>query len=225
MAIAEDSGEVVFRSPTGDFPDGITYQPKTGRVFVSDKLGGTVSVFDASDGATVGKVALGGEVGNVQYDSVAGTILANAQGSGELVTIDPRRLTIERRLALPNCDANHGLLIDAARRLAFVACEGNARLLVVDLKAMAVVDDLAVGDGPDVLAFDPSARRLYVASESGVVSVFDESANGLVAVGQGRLDPSAHTVAVDSESGLVYFPLEDVDGARILRIMRPTTPR
>jgi len=33
--------------------------------------------------------------------------------------------------------------------------------------------------------------------------------------------PHAHTVAVDPKTHLVYFPLENVDGRPLLRIMRP----
>lgn len=222
VSIDEETGRIVSRSPTGEFPDGVTYEPQTQRVFVSNKAGGSVSGFGARSGDRVGEVDLGGEVGNVQYDSGTGLVLANAQGRGELVSVDPGHLTISDRLTLPGCEGNHGLLIDAQHRLAFIACEGNARLLVVDLTAMEVVDDLAAGDGPDVLAFDPSMRRLYVASESGVVSVFDEGTGGLVEVARGELDPSAHTVAVDPKTHLVYFPLEDVDGEPVLRIMQPT---
>jgi hypothetical protein len=33
--------------------------------------------------------------------------------------------------------------------------------------------------------------------------------------------PHAHTVCVDPDTHLVYFPLQDVDGHPILRIMEP----
>jgi hypothetical protein len=33
--------------------------------------------------------------------------------------------------------------------------------------------------------------------------------------------PHAHSVSVDLKTHLVYFPLENVDGKPLLRIMRP----
>ena len=63
-----------------------------------------------------------------------------------------------------------------AGRLLFVANEGNATLLVVDLRDMQVVSAPSRGRGPDVLAFDPGLARLYVAAESGVLSVFRRGA-------------------------------------------------
>src|SRR6185503_21102181 len=98
------------------------------------------------------------------------------------------------------------------RRLAFVACEGNAKLLVFDLQRRRVTATFDVGDDPDVLDFDTSLRRLYVAAESGEVAAFQEHGRTLRKLGQAKLADNAHSVAVDPRSHLVYFPLEDVDG-------------
>jgi DNA-binding beta-propeller fold protein YncE len=130
------------------------------------------------------------------------------------------------RIALPGCDHDHGLNVDAQRRLAFVACDGNAKLLTLDLKRMTVTGTADVGDSPDVLAFDRSLRRLYVAAESGEVAVFAEHGRRLVKLGQAKLAPNAHTVAVDSRTHLVYFPLEPgSNGKPQLLVMKPRQRR
>jgi DNA-binding beta-propeller fold protein YncE len=91
---------------------------------------------------------------------------------------------------------------------------------VFDLKAMKLLSVHPVGDDPDVLAFDPGLKRLYVSAESGTVSVFQEGDHDLRLLGQFDM-PHAHTVAVDPKSHLVYFPLENMGGHPLLRIMRP----
>jgi len=83
---------------------------------------------------------------------------------------------------------------------------------------MAVTATYPVGDGPDVLAFDPGWHRLYVASESGIVSIFDERGPELQPVGEYRA-PHAHSVAVDPHTHRVYLPLDNVDGKPVLRIL------
>ena len=93
--------------------------------------------------------------------------------------------------------------------------EGNVTLLVVNLRTMTVIESQRVGEVPDVLAFDPQAGRLYVASESGVVSVFIRRGRGLMPVGEVRM-PRAHTVSVDSRTHLVYLPLQNLDGHPVL---------
>ena len=54
-----------------------------------------------------------------------------------------------------------------------------------------------------------------------VVSVFAEKDRRLTKTGEAKLEDNAHSVAVDPRTHLVYFPLEDVGGKPVLRIMRP----
>jgi DNA-binding beta-propeller fold protein YncE len=219
LTIDSRTGRVIARAPAGAYPDGLVYDPVERHVFVSDESGGIEAVFNAA-GNRIATVRLGGEAGNVQYDAGSGMVLADVQTRNQVSVIDPKTNRVVRRLALPGCDHSHGLLIDAPRRLAFVACDGNAVLLTLDLKRLKVTATATVGQGPDVLAFDTSSKRLYVAAESGQVAVFEEHARKLTKLGQAQLAPQAHTVAVDPRTHLVYFPLESgSNGKPQLRIM------
>jgi DNA-binding beta-propeller fold protein YncE len=136
------------------------------------------------------------------------------------VEIDPVKNTIIKRHELPadRCAGNHGLLIDPQKRRAFIACEDSASLLLLDMKAMKVVKSWTIGKDPDVLALDTKTNRLFVAAESGIVSIFSNG-HGVMPVAQAFFAPAAHTVAVDSKTRLVYFPLENVGGKPLLRIV------
>jgi DNA-binding beta-propeller fold protein YncE len=205
----------------GEYPDGLAYDPVDRRVFVSDEAGGAEIVLDAA-GRRIGRIALGGDAGNVQYDPGSRHILVDVQTLDVIAVIDPRSQRIVSRIAVPGCRNDHGLLVDAAHRLGFVACDENATLHVLDLRTLRFVGRATVGPGPDVLAFDPGLRRLYVAAESGVVAVFRETASGVRKLGQALLAPHAHTVAVDPATHLVYFPLESAPpGGPQLLIMAP----
>jgi DNA-binding beta-propeller fold protein YncE len=215
------TGRVLARAPAGRYPDGLAYDPVDRHVFVSDETGGIETVMNAR-GRRIATVALGGEAGNVQFDSGSGRVLVDVQSRNELAVIDPRTNHVVRRVQLPGCDHDHGLFVDAGRRLAFVACDGNATLLTVDLRTLTVTGRAAVGSSPDVLAFDTGLRRLYVAAESGDVAVFAERRHGLRKLGQAHLAAAAHTVAVDSRTHLVYFPLErGSSGAPQLLVLAP----
>ena len=202
------------------FPDGIAYAAEAGKIFVSDEFGQRDVVVDARSDSGIGVVALSGEAGNTQYDSVGRRIWVAVQTRNQLVAIDPASDSIVGRYDLPGGDHPHGLFIDAPHRLAFVACEGNATLLVFDLTSMRVTGSYSVGDDPDVLTFDPGLQRLYVAAESGVVTVFEERERGLQLLGEYRA-PAAHSVSVDPATHRVYLPLENVGGQPVLRIMSP----
>jgi len=203
------------------YPDGLAYSPTTKRVFVSDEHGGVDAVIDANSNKLVTSIPLGGGAGNTVYDSGSGRILVAVHSVNELVAIDPAASQIIGRYPLPGIKNPHGIALDVVSRLAFVAGEDNHSLAVLDLNSMKVLSVHQVGDDPDVLAFDPGLKRLYVSAESGTVSVFQEDGRDLRLLGQFNM-PHAHTVAVDPKSHLVYFPLEDVGGHPLLRIMRPT---
>jgi DNA-binding beta-propeller fold protein YncE len=215
---------VVARIPAGEFPDGLAYSPETGKVFVSDERGGKETVIEAKTNRRLNTIDMGGEVGNTQYDAGAHRILANVQTRNQVVVIDPEIEKIVGRHTLAGGASPHGLLIVADKRLAFVACEGDSKLLVVDLATFEVKQVLKTGEGPDVLAFDPGLQRLYVATESDIVSVFQLNGRTLQKLEDLRVAPNAHTISVNPETHEVYLPLENVNGHPVLHIMKPTLP-
>ena len=221
VAIDMEMLAVVARSPAGRYPDGIAWAPKVGKLYVSDEHGQTVGVVDAATHRLLTKVAVGGDVGNTQYDAADGLIYSAEQSTNELVAIDPARDVVTGRWPLAGCRGSHGVQLDSSRQLAYVACEDNARLLTFSLAAHKVIDAQAVGDEPDVMAADFGLARLYVASESGVVTMFDISSATPRKVGQAKLADNAHVVAVDPATHRVYFPLRSLLGTPVLRIMAP----
>jgi DNA-binding beta-propeller fold protein YncE len=202
------------------YPDGIAYAPQANRVFVSDEHGDADAVIDAKTNTLVMAIPLGGGAGNTVYDSGSGHILVAIHGKNELAAIDPATAKIIGRMPVTGVENPHGIALDVAERLAFIAGEENHRLAVVDLTAMKVLATYSVGEDPDVLAVDPGLKLLYVSAESGHVTVFREQGKTLVSEGE-LFMPHAHTVCVDPDTHLVYFPLQDVGGHPILRIMEP----
>ena len=123
---------------------------------------------------------------------------------------------------LDGCAGAHGVQIEAATRYrVFVACEGNAALVVFNLVAKRVSQTFNVGDSPDVLAEDEANHRLYVASESGQLAVFDTTGDSVIKLSQGNAGPGAHSIAVDPVSHRIYLPLADIGGHPALRELDP----
>lgn len=201
-------------------PDGIAYAAKAGLVFVSDQGGRADVVIDPKTNAVVERIPLGGEAGNTVYDASSDRILVAVAEPPALAVIDPATRKVTARLPVPGLEEAHGIALDATHRVAFVAGEGNATLAVFDLDTHRVLATHPVGDGPDVLALDPRLGILYVAAESGTVSVFACRGKELESRGQLTM-PHAHTICVDPVSHLVYLPLQDVGGRPVLRIMEP----
>jgi YVTN family beta-propeller protein len=221
VAIDAKTFKIIARTPGGDYPDGMAYAPGAHRLYVSDEHGGTDTVIDTANNKRIAIIPLGGEVGNTQYDPVSRHIFANAQTRNQLVEIDPATNKVVARIDLPGAKGNHGLYIDAPARFAFVACEGNDKLLVLDLANRKVLASFNVAQDPDVLAFDPMLGWLYVAGESGQVSVFEVRGKTVSALATARLGANAHVVAVDPVTHEAFFPLKPANGTPMLRIARP----
>lgn len=221
VAIIDDRTlKVVSRVGGIQFPDGIAYAPEADKVFVSDESGSADVVIDPRTGKKRSTIELGGEAGNTHYDSVSHCVLVAVQTRNQLVAIDPVSERIVQRYDLPGSDNPHGFTLDEPGRLAFITSEGNGLLQVVDLRAMKVLQALKVPDDPDVLAWDPSVRRLYVASESGALSAFWLDGQTLRPIGEVRAS-HAHTVSVDPRTHFIYLPLENINGRPVLRIFEP----
>jgi DNA-binding beta-propeller fold protein YncE len=221
VAIDEKSLAIIARMPGGIYPDGLAYSPETHKVYVSDEHGGTDTVIDVLTNTRVATVQIGGVIGNTQYDTVSHHMFINAQSSSELIEVDPATDKIVRRIKVPGANGNHGLLIDSASHRAFIACEGNDRLIVIDIRGGAALGQFTVAKDPDVLAFDAQRQTLYVAGESGEVSEFNVAGNSISKSGESFLAHNAHVVAVQPSTHEVYFPLMNIDGKPVLRIMQP----
>jgi len=226
VVVVDDSTlQIVARVSGPRFPDGIAYAPAERRVFVSDESGQRDFVIDATTNTVAAQIELGGEAGNTQYDADSHCVIVAVQTANQLAIIDPATATIVRRITLDQAVRHpHGVYIDAPHHLAFIAGEGSGTLGVLDLQTFKLRQVLPVGSDPDVLAFDPELKRLYVAAESGVVAVFEERDGSLVQLGWYRA-PQAHSVAVDPSTHRVYMPLAKVGGRPILRVLVPTDAR
>ncbi|HEU4733364.1 MAG TPA: YncE family protein [Kofleriaceae bacterium] len=231
LALIDDTTfRVKARVAAGEYPNGLAFDPASERVFVSNNSGRGVAVVDAKSARSLSGIDIGGGAGNTQWDADSGHIFAAVHGSPILVDIDPATAHVVGRIALRGLSTCHGLLVASTLRLAFAACRGGSpRLAVVDLGARRLTTTLPLPDGVDVLAFDPGLQRLYAASETGMVAVFAVAADRSISeIGRGLLGPNAHSVAVDPATHRVYFPLENVAGRPVLRVMEarvaPTSP-
>ncbi|HTL36048.1 MAG TPA: hypothetical protein VL326_23115 [Kofleriaceae bacterium] len=213
----------VARVATGASPDGDAWDADDQIVAVSDQGDGALSLIAAAGTGTRTQVPLGSETGNVVYDARQKQFWITVVVSGrpnELVEVDPKTSTITMRIPLPGCSGAHGLRLHPDGQSAFIACEDNDKLARVDLGGTHAVVTAATGAGPDVLSVDAEQGWLYVAAESGDVTIWDLDQPGVALVGHEVPGAGAHTVAADPATHRVFFPLTS---GPILRIMQPTS--
>ena len=222
-----DSGTLteVARVLTGRAPDGVSWDPTQRMVAVSDQGDGALSLIADSGLGARRQLPLGSETGNVTFDGGRGwfwiTVAAESPPD-RLVAVDPTKVQIVQSIELPGCSGAHGLAIHPDGKSAFVACEANDTLVRVELDGAHSIATVQTGSGPDVLSVDPGLGWLYVAAESGDLTVVDITRPGVVLVGRDHPADRAHSVAVDPASHRSFFPLAaGPSGTPVLRIMRP----
>ena len=211
--INEGTGQILGSTPTGAYPDGLAYDPANHTIWTTNESGGSETIINAATGAPRGTVHLGGAVaGNVAYDPASGHMLADLQSQNQLAVINPGTRTVIRRVPLPGCNDDHGLALDGPARLAFIACDVNSVLLTVDLNTWQVTGTANVGVEPDVVVFDGHTGRVYVASESGWVTVLQRDGRRARVIDFEFLGDNAHSLAVDPATGRSYFPVLKASG-------------
>lgn len=209
---------VLARIPAGEAPDGLAYDPGSHRLFVSNEGGTLESVIDTHSLRRIARIELGGTGGNTRYDPVSGHVFVNIESLDSLAEMDPVSLRVLARHPVPGVGGAHGLLLDSVHRQAYIAGEQGSKLALLDIKTWKLLDLQAVGAFPDVLDLDQQRGLVYVASESGTVSVFKAGQSRLTKLAEGFVAPHAHTLAVDQFSHAIYLPLENSQGKPVLRI-------
>ena len=207
------------RAPTGMFPDGLASDPDHQLLLGSNRAAGTVTVHDPASLAIVRTVAVGHETGNVVYDPLSSHAYAATLPPDALVEFDPATGTIIRTTDLAGCDGAHGVAINPQPHVAYVACESNARLATVDLATNTAIGTQPVGNDPDVLSLDTTRHRLYVAAESGDVTILDTNNATTAKIGGLHL-AGAHSVTVEPTTGQVLLRLANLNGRPTLRVMK-----
>jgi DNA-binding beta-propeller fold protein YncE len=218
----------VARVATGTAPDGDAWDPDDQIVGVSDQGDGALSLIANGGMGTRTAIPLGVETGNVVFDATRKQFWITVVSSSppdQLVEVDPKTATVTTKIGLPGCSGAHGLRLHPDGQSAFVACENNDSLARVELGGSGAVAIAATGAGPDVLSIDPVRGWLYVAAESGDLTIWDITKPGVALVGHDQPGDNAHTVAADPATHRVFFPLPQGTGTTpVLRIMHPSGP-
>ena len=226
VIIDNDTLVEVGRVATGKSPDGVAWDPVHRVVGVSDQGDGAISLIAEGGSGARTQLLLGAETGNVVFDpgrSIFWITTVMDSPPDQLIGVDPTAHRVTQAIALPGCQGAHGLRLHPDGRSAFVACEENDQLLRVELAGKHAVAVGRTGTGPDVMSIDAKLGWLYVAAESGDLSVFDLTRPGVQLLGREHPGSDAHSVAADPVTHRAFFPLlKGPKGTPVLRIMQPS---
>ena len=203
--------KVEKRIKAAEDADAVTFDRKSGHVFVINGDTGSLTVIDPKSNEAVATIDLGGKL----EDAVSGEngkLYVNGAGKSEIVRVDTKSNQVDAHWAVPDCERPHGLAIDTATHRLFSSCV-NSVMVVVNADTGAMVAKLPIGRGTDAAAFDP--KRKYAFSSNGVdgtLSIIEEKdAQTFVSLGDLKTTVTARTMALDPESGRIYLVAADLE--------------
>ena len=207
----------------GERWDYATFDPATGRVFVSH--GDHVTVVDPQARAIVGEIGIfpGGTHG-IGIATQCGRGFTDDGKAGTVAVFDGRTLKVQSTLAAkPDAD---GIVFDPASGQIFVIEGDNGTISVIDPKADAVTATIAVGSGLEAGTAD-GAGKLYVdgADVHDIVEI-DTRKNAVVAHWPMPDCVRPHGIAIDTAARRIFstcankqMVILDADTGRIVATM------
>lgn len=191
--------------PVQDDADAILYDQAANLIYVANGDPKIATLIDPQKRAVAGTINLGGKPEFPVLDPQSGLVYQNLNDLNQVAAVDVAARAVVGKWSLAPCDGPTGLALDPANKRLFAVCGKSAQLVVFALDQHRVVATLPVGGGPDVVAFDLSNRRLYVAGKAGELTVVQQAGpDGYRVLANIKTHYGAHTLAVDPVSHKVY---------------------
>jgi DNA-binding beta-propeller fold protein YncE len=184
---------------TGQGPDGIIYDPNSKRVFAFNGQDGSATVIEASTGAVVGTVHLGGSPEFAAADG-EGHVYNNLEDKNQVLEIDSKTLKVLNRWSIAPGESPSAMAIDRRHHRLFIGCH-NKLMVVMDADTGKVVATAAIGEGVDAARFDPSTQFVFSSNGEGSLTVVHEdSPDRYTVVENVKTERGARTMELDPKT-------------------------
>lgn len=188
----------------GKNPDAVIYDKASGHVLAMNGDSNSISVIDPKLDKELTTIPL---VGNPEFaaSDSNGNVYVNLEDKGELAHIDTRTNTVLSNWPLAPCEGPTGLALDRAHQRIFSVC-ANGWLIVTDATNGHQVAKIAVGKGPDAVAYDAATGLIFSPSRTGVLNIIHQvDADHYQAPSSVPTMKSVRTLALDEVHHTVYL--------------------
>ncbi|MBC7661583.1 MAG: YncE family protein [Chitinophagaceae bacterium] len=196
-----DTLQVQSEITAGDKPDVVLFDANSGKLFVFNSSGKSVTVINPENDAVVKTIPVSGEP---EFGAVIGNNLYfNTEDNNSLGMIDTHELVLKKTWPLPGCDGPTGMAADIKAERIFSAC-GNGVMVVSEAKTGKNIKNIPIGKGPDGSGFDDG----YIFSSNGgsgdlsVIKVRDP--NSFDVTQTLSTQKGARTMAINSVKHTIY---------------------
>ncbi|MCL2646389.1 MAG: YncE family protein [Phycisphaerales bacterium] len=198
--------KTIQKVPTGNNPDAILFEPKSGEVWTFNGRGKSATVYDGKTGKVIAEaIALEGKPESAVADSEANRIYVNLEDKHEIAVLDSKEHKLLAKWPIAPGQSATGLAIDPVLHRLIIGC-GNSKMVMMDSTNGKVVATLDCGQGVDAAAFDPETHLAFVsAGGSGTVTIAKVEADKFTLVQTLTTERGARTMTVDPKTHRIYL--------------------
>jgi len=201
-----DTLKTITKVPTGNNPDAILFEPKSGEVWTFNGRSQNATVYDGKTGKVLAAaIPLGGKPETGVADADVNRVYVNLENKNEIAVIDMKERKVVANWPIAPGTGASGLAIDTKLHRLIIGC-GNSKMVMMDSTSGKVVADVACGQGVDAAAFDPGTNIGFVsAGGSGTVTVAKVETDKLTIVQTLTTERGARTMTVDTKTHRIYL--------------------
>ncbi|MCC6706847.1 MAG: beta-propeller fold lactonase family protein [Gammaproteobacteria bacterium] len=135
----------------------------SGRVFVTNEKGDSVSVIDTKTNQVVKTIAIGKRPRGIGLAPDGSAIYVAVSGENHIAVLDPA--TLEVKGSFPSGDDPEAFAVHKNGNI-YISNENDAKASVIDPHTGKLVTEIEVGIEPEGVAISPDGTRAIVTSES-----------------------------------------------------------
>ena len=185
-------------------PDGILFEPFTGRVFVFSHAAPSITMIDPKEGTVVGTIEVGGAMEQAQSDGV-GKLYVAVEDEKKVAVVDLKTFKLVTKYDLGTTAGEPaGLGLDAKNHLLFAMCSDPSVCVVVNAEDGKVLKTLPIGNGSDNGGFNPNTMEAFSSQRDGTLTIIKEQTPTTFAVEQNvETKAGCKTCSLDSKNNRI----------------------
>jgi len=185
-------------------PDGILFEPFTGKVLIFSHQAPSITVIDPKDGTITGTIDVGGAMEQAQSDG-NGRLYCDVEDEKKIAVVDLKTMKLVTKYDLGDAaGAPGGLGFDVKNHILFAMCAEPSVCAVVNADDGKVLTTLPIGDGTDSGGFNPNTMEAFSSQRDGTLTIIKESSPTSFAVEQNvKTKTGCKTCSLDSKNNVI----------------------
>lgn len=185
----------------GANPDAITFDAKSGHVWVFNHTGMSATQIEASTGKVLATIALTGTAETGQSDG-AGKVFVNIEDKDQIDVIDVASKKVQASWSVAPGSEPTGMAFDAASHRLFVGA--GKSMVMMDSTSGKVVASVPICGGTDSTWYDSATKLAFSSCRDGKITVAKVDGDKLTVAQTIETSPGSKTMGLDAATHRLY---------------------